>query len=46
MTGTGGEVNRERDTEIGARTDGQGDRDRGTIIIDRRRERDRGTVTG
>ena len=37
-------MNRERDTEIGARTDGQGDRDGGTI--DRRRERDRGTVTG
>ena len=44
MTGTGGEVNRERDTEIWARTDGQGHRDGGTI--DRRRERKRGTVTG
>ena len=37
-------MNRERDTEIGARTDVQGHRDGGTI--DRRKERDRGTVTG
>ena len=44
MTGTGGQVNRERDTDIGARRDGQGHRDGGTI--DRCRERDRGTVTG
>ena len=44
MTGTGGQVNRERDTEIGARTDGQGHWDGGTI--DRCRESDRGTVTG
>ena len=46
---TGGQGDRERDTEIGARTDGQGHRDRvnrdgGTI--GRHRERDRMTVTG
>ena len=36
-------MNRE-ETEIGARTDGQGHRDGWTI--DRHRERERGTVTG
>ena len=48
---TGGQGDRERDTEIAARTDGQGHRDRDRVkrdggTIDRRRESDRGTVTG
>ena len=48
---TGGQGDRERDTEIGARTDGQGHRDRDRVnrdggTIGRHRERDRMTVTG